>query len=66
LERDAACGAVFERLTRREAEVFLLLRDGHTNADIARALGISRRTVENHLGCVYDKTGLRKKDIEGL
>jgi DNA-binding NarL/FixJ family response regulator len=57
---------VFDRLTRRETEIFLLLRDGHTSTYIARTLRINRRTVENHLSGIYDKTNLRKKDIAGL
>ena len=28
---------------------------GHTNASIARALGIGARTVENHLRSIYAK-----------
>ncbi len=37
------------RLTRREAEVAGLVIDGYTNAEIARMLGVSERTVDGHL-----------------
>lgn len=37
------------RLTRREAEVAGLVVDGYTNAEIARMLGVSERTVDGHL-----------------
>jgi DNA-binding NarL/FixJ family response regulator len=37
------------RLTRREAEVAGLVVDGYTNAEIARMLGMSERTVDGHL-----------------
>jgi DNA-binding NarL/FixJ family response regulator len=36
-------------LTRREAEVAGLVVDGYTNAEIARMLGMSERTVDGHL-----------------
>ncbi len=38
----------FEQLTPREQEVMSLTTQGLTNKDIARQLGISPRTVENH------------------
>jgi DNA-binding NarL/FixJ family response regulator len=53
-------------LTKREAQIFLLVRESYSTQRIAAKLGISRRTVENHLSCVYDKTGIRRKDIAGL
>jgi DNA-binding NarL/FixJ family response regulator len=37
------------RLTRREPEVAGLVVDGYTNAEIARKLGMSERTVDGHL-----------------
>jgi DNA-binding CsgD family transcriptional regulator len=45
-------------LTRREAEVLLLLTSGHTIAGSGSRLGVSPRTVEKHLQHVYDKLGL--------
>jgi len=45
-------------LTRREAEILGLVKDGLSNKQIAARLGISHRTVENVLSCVYDKTGI--------
>jgi RNA polymerase sigma-70 factor (ECF subfamily) len=41
---------VVERMPEKRKEVFLLSRrDGKSNDDIARELGISKKTVENHL-----------------
>jgi DNA-binding NarL/FixJ family response regulator len=38
----------YERLTAREREVFQLLIEGRTNAQVARVLFISPKTVDNH------------------
>jgi DNA-binding CsgD family transcriptional regulator len=45
-------------LTRREREIAELAAAGHTSPEIGRALGISARTVDNHLGRVYSKLGV--------
>ncbi|MCA1842541.1 MAG: response regulator transcription factor [Actinobacteria bacterium] len=49
----------YDTLTRREREVLALAADGHTNADIAARLFISRRTVETHRARATRKLGLR-------
>jgi DNA-binding NarL/FixJ family response regulator len=49
---------VISLLTKREAEIFTLVKDGLSNQGIAEKLFISRRTVENILHCIYDKTGI--------
>jgi DNA-binding NarL/FixJ family response regulator len=48
-------------LTKREAEIFTLVKDGLSNQGIAEKLSISRRTVENILHCIYDKTGIASR-----
>ncbi|MFD2110894.1 response regulator transcription factor [Thiorhodococcus fuscus] len=45
----------FRQLTPREHEVLLLTTQGMTNKDIARHLGISPRTVENHRARMMEK-----------
>lgn len=45
----------FQLLTAREKEVMALMTQGLTNKDIARQLGISPRTVENHRSRVMIK-----------
>jgi DNA-binding NarL/FixJ family response regulator len=62
----ASLETALELLTPRESEVFLLARQGFASRAIGRELGISPRTVENHLSCIRDKTGLRSRDIRGL
>jgi DNA-binding NarL/FixJ family response regulator len=47
-----------ETLTRREREVLELVARGHTNAEIADRLGLSRRTVETHRARMMHKLGL--------
>jgi HD-GYP domain-containing protein (c-di-GMP phosphodiesterase class II)/DNA-binding CsgD family transcriptional regulator len=42
-------------LTEREAEVLHLLAQGQSNPQIAKALVISRKTVEHHLEHIYNK-----------
>lgn len=45
-------------LTEREVEVLRLVAEGRSNAGIAAALVISRRTVEAHLRSIFGKLGL--------
>ncbi|HXI86910.1 MAG TPA: response regulator [Parvularculaceae bacterium] len=51
-------------LTAREREVALALNEGLSNKEIARALGISPRTVEVHRSRIFEKT--RVRNIAGL
>ena len=52
---------IFNLLTRREAEILSLVKDDLSNKQIAARLGISHRTVENVLSCIYDKTGITSR-----
>lgn len=42
-------------LTTREREVLDLLAEGASNQQIARSLGISLKTVQNHVSRILDK-----------
>ena len=48
-------------LTKREAEILTLVKNNLSNNQISLQLGISQRTVENILSCVYDKTGIHSR-----
>jgi DNA-binding NarL/FixJ family response regulator len=47
-----------ERLTQREREVLALIAQGRANKRIALELGISEKTVKNHVGHVLAKLGV--------
>jgi LuxR family maltose regulon positive regulatory protein len=48
-------------MTRREAEVLMLIADGKTNDEIAGQLYLSIRTVERHISTIYQKLGVSGK-----
>ena len=48
-------------LTSREREVMLLVRDGLTDAQVARRLGVVEATVSKHLEHVYGRTGAHSR-----
>lgn len=48
-------------LSDREVEVLRLVATGATNKDVARALGITAKTVAHHVAHVDEKTGCRSR-----
>lgn len=48
-------------LSTREREVALLIRDGMTNAQIARRLGVATKTVEKHASSTMAKLGVTSR-----
>lgn len=48
-------------LTARESEIARMVCTGSGNVEIARLLGISIRTVENHLRSIFDKAGVHSR-----
>lgn len=57
----AAPAAPPDGLTAREVEVLVLIAEGRSNADIARALVISPATVKTHINNLFGKAGLRDR-----
>lgn len=53
-----------EPLTRRQREVLRLIAEGQTTKSMARALGISVKTVETHRAQLMDRLGIH--DVAGL
>jgi pimeloyl-ACP methyl ester carboxylesterase/DNA-binding CsgD family transcriptional regulator len=51
-------GRSLRSLTGRELDVLRLVGEGRDNAEVARVLSLSIRTVERHLTSVYTKLGL--------
>ena len=52
---------LIKSLTQRELEVLLLLAAGKTDQEIADALFRSIRTVQKHIGNIYDKIQVRNR-----
>jgi len=46
-----------DRLTRREAEILVMIARGVTNPDIAAKLYLSPHTVKSHINRIFAKTG---------
>lgn len=48
-------------VTSREHDVLLLVVAGRTNREIAADLHLSPKTVERHVGSLFDRTGIRNR-----
>jgi DNA-binding NarL/FixJ family response regulator len=48
----------FAALSPREREILALIADGLANAEVGERLGISEKTVRNHVTSVFDKLGV--------
>ena len=55
---DSATGSPFEVLSSRERQVLALMSEGLGNADIARRMNISEKTVRNHASNLFGKLGV--------
>jgi len=54
-------GSDLSWLTPRESEILASMAQGHSNAGIAAALGLSERAVEKHINSLFSKLGLREE-----
>jgi len=57
---------VAREMTHREREVLSLLRQGLSNKQMARRLGISEKTVKAHLTRVFDRIGVTDRTQAAL
>jgi len=55
---DAGSSGVLSQLTRRELEVLRLLSTSANTAEMARSLGITTKTLRNHISNTYHKLGI--------
>ena len=62
--RQSPAGA--DALSPREGEILRLVADGHANKAIALRLGISEKTVKNHLSAVFQKLGVTDRTQAAL
>jgi DNA-binding NarL/FixJ family response regulator len=53
-------------LTERESEVLALVAEGRSNTEIARTLGVSLKTVQNHVSHVLAKLQVRDRTQAAL
>lgn len=58
---DAGGGARLADLTPREQEVLAHMCGGASDEQIARALGVSRHTVRNHVSTIYGKIDVHRR-----
>jgi pimeloyl-ACP methyl ester carboxylesterase/DNA-binding CsgD family transcriptional regulator len=61
LREDALGGSAFSALSPRERELAALIAEGLDNAQIAARLGISEKTVRNHITRVFAKLGVETR-----
>ncbi len=53
-------------LTVRESEVLLWVAQGKSNGDVATILGMSEKTVKQHMGVVFGKLGVESRTAATL
>ena len=52
---------IYSELTKRELEVYYLLKQNKTNRQIAKELNVNIRTVENYVSNIYFKMGIKSR-----
>jgi DNA-binding NarL/FixJ family response regulator len=52
---------IHAQLTKRELEIYHLLKQNKTNRQIAKELNINIRTIENYVSNIYFKTGTKSR-----
>lgn len=52
---------LLEKLSHKEREVALLIKEGLSNKEISLRSGITERTVKAHLSAIYEKIGVKDR-----
>jgi DNA-binding NarL/FixJ family response regulator len=60
-EPERPANHMLDRLTDRQRDVFQLLLAGHSNKEIARALGVLEGTVKVHVRAIMQKLGVKNR-----
>lgn len=61
IDEDIAAGSTIERLTPREREVVNLIARGYSYRETATRLGISVKTLESHMGNIFEKLSVASR-----
>jgi DNA-binding NarL/FixJ family response regulator len=67
LQRHAITSDKLQGLNKREHKIFNMVQEGKNNKEIAAAMDVTVRTIENNLSILYDKTGVKnRQELEKL
>lgn len=58
---DSTNKATLDSLSQRERQVAEAVARGSTNKEIARAMGVTERTIKAHLSAIFEKLGVRDR-----
>lgn len=61
IDEDIALSSTIERLTPREREVVNLIARGYSYRETANRLGISVKTLESHMGHIFEKLSVASR-----
>lgn len=61
IDEGIAATATLSRLTRREREVVNLIARGYSYRETSKRLGITRKTVENHMRSIFEKLSIASR-----
>jgi DNA-binding NarL/FixJ family response regulator len=61
IDEDISAGSTIERLTPREREVVNLIARGYSYRETANRLGISVKTLESHMGHIFEKLSVASR-----
>ncbi|OZF42274.1 hypothetical protein CH293_26460 [Rhodococcus sp. 14-2470-1b] len=57
----ASAEATVMQLSRRQEQIIELVAEGYSGKEVARALGMSPKTVETHIQRIFDRYGVRNR-----